>query len=221
MYDIESLGTINLGKKGESGAVLQFDLTAWLADHVGGTATIHAIRPGETETDSYVPTGIAMNVDGTTLEWTLSTADLEIAGKGLAEVYLTDTGIVEIKPFNTMIAPAIGDTSGVLSDPRLLDTAGDLLTFTTVPAKLGIGAAGSVLKSTGTAPAWLAVGTANQVLTSNGTAPVWATPNVSRYVTKPTAGNSAGTIGDWSADANYIYACYATNTWVRCAKTAW
>lgn len=220
MYDIESLGTINLGKKGESGAVLQFDLTDWLADHVAGTATIHAVRPGEALTSSYTPTGVAMNVDGTTLEWTLSTADLEISGNGIAEIYLEDTG-VEIKPFNTFIAFAIGDTSGVLSDPRLLDAAGDLLTFTTVPAKLAIGAAGSILTSSGTAPQWTAIGTTGKVLTSNGTAPTWATPNVSRYVTAPAAGNSAGTIGDWAANANYIYACYAENTWVRCAKTAW
>jgi hypothetical protein len=40
-------------------------------------------------------------------------------------------------------------------------------------------------------------------------------------VTAPVSASSVGTSGNIAADANYIYVCYATDTWVRCAKTAW
>lgn len=55
-------------------------------------------------------------------------------------------------------------------------SAGDLiygLTATTAN-RLAIGAAGSILRSTGSAPSWLAIGSSGYVLTSTGTAPSWA-----------------------------------------------
>lgn len=116
---------------------------------------------------------------------------------------------------------ALTETAATADALDVLTTEGDLLTYTTEPARVGIGAAGSILKSTGTAPQWLAVGTSGQVLGSNGTDPTWVTPSVGRFVAVPANETASGTIGDWAADVNYIYACYATDTWVRCAKTAW
>jgi hypothetical protein len=115
VYDLEDLKrtVARLGNKGEDGlTVLQFDLTDWLDDHPAGVAAIHAVRPTETMDDSYVVTGVAFNVDGTTLEWTVDDTDTEIAGKGLAELYLTDTELVEIYPFIPMSSPPSGTRPG-------------------------------------------------------------------------------------------------------------
>ena len=40
-------------------------------------------------------------------------------------------------------------------------------------------------------------------------------------VAVPASAGATGVPGQWAADANYIYACTATNTWVRCATDAW
>ena len=40
-------------------------------------------------------------------------------------------------------------------------------------------------------------------------------------VAVPASASATGVPGQWAADANYIYACTATNTWVRCATDAW
>jgi hypothetical protein len=57
-------------------------------------------------------------------------------------------------------------------------TAGDMAYFTsnTARARLGIGAAGSLLRSTGSAPAWLAPGTEGKVLTISAGVPAWVAP---------------------------------------------
>ena len=54
-------------------------------------------------------------------------------------------------------------------------TAGDIAyaTGATTLARLGIGAAGAILKSTGSAPAWLAIGANGYHLEVSGGAPVW------------------------------------------------
>lgn len=41
------------------------------------------------------------------------------------------------------------------------------------------------------------------------------------FVPVPASGSAPGNLGQYSADANYIYFCYAQDTWVRCAITAW
>jgi len=56
-------------------------------------------------------------------------------------------------------------------------TAGDIsyATGATTLARLGIGAAGAILRSTGSAPAWLAIGSTYQVLKVASGLPSWAT----------------------------------------------
>ena len=44
---------------------------------------------------------------------------------------------------------------------------------------------------------------------------------MSRYVSVPTAWNSPGIQGDWSADDNYLYVCQSNNSWRRVALTSW
>ena len=40
-------------------------------------------------------------------------------------------------------------------------------------------------------------------------------------VAVPASATSAGTIGDWAADASYLYICVSVNTWRRTALTTW
>ena len=44
---------------------------------------------------------------------------------------------------------------------------------------------------------------------------------LNKFVTAPTSSTSIGDVGNWSADANFLYICYAKNTWIRVAKSAW
>ena len=43
----------------------------------------------------------------------------------------------------------------------------------------------------------------------------------SNYTSAPAYSNSTGTAGQYAADANYAYICYATNSWIRIAKDSW
>ena len=44
---------------------------------------------------------------------------------------------------------------------------------------------------------------------------------MSRFVSVPSAWNSDGKQGDWSADGSYLYICQANNSWRRVALTTW
>lgn len=41
------------------------------------------------------------------------------------------------------------------------------------------------------------------------------------HVEVPALSTSTGKVGDFSADENYLYICYATDSWIRIAKSAW
>ncbi|KWX71621.1 hypothetical protein AMQ84_27250 [Paenibacillus riograndensis] len=43
----------------------------------------------------------------------------------------------------------------------------------------------------------------------------------SRFVSVPASATATGKSGDWSADASYVYVCYATNLWRRVATSSW
>lgn len=90
--------------------------------------------------------------------------------------YLESTNSYE--GYNGSAWTDINDNTGAIAK-SLLTTAGDTIyaTGSATPARLGIGATGALLKSTGTAPAWLANGTSGQVLTSSGSDISWVTPS--------------------------------------------
>lgn len=90
--------------------------------------------------------------------------------------YLEDTNSYE--GWNGSAWTDINDNTGAIAK-SLLTTAGDTIyaTGASTPARLGIGGAGALLKSTGSAPAWLSLGTNGQILTSNGSDVTWATPS--------------------------------------------
>lgn len=45
--------------------------------------------------------------------------------------------------------------------------------------------------------------------------------NVGRFVSVPGTSSTACTIGDFSADASFVYFCHATNTWRRASTSTW
>jgi hypothetical protein len=113
MYDIDALpDAIYLGKQNDDGAtILQFDVSAWLEDYATATFAISVTRPTETTASAVV--GTAMNdEDDTILEWTVSDTDTEIAGKGWAEIVMTDTGVEKhSKTFATLISSGLTVTA--------------------------------------------------------------------------------------------------------------
>ncbi|OMD19213.1 hypothetical protein BJP48_11945 [Paenibacillus odorifer] len=61
----------------------------------------------------------------------------------------------------------------------------------------------------------------NSVYTAIGTSSVADWVRSGRYVTVPASASATGSVGDFSADANYLYVCHATNTWKRVAIATW
>lgn len=48
---------------------------------------------------------------------------------------------------------------------------------------------------------------------------VWLVPSL--YVAVPASATATGVVGNWSADASYVYFCHAANTWKRVAIATW
>lgn len=108
MYDIDTLpDSIYLGKQNDNGLnIIQFDVSAWLDEYPTGVFDIYAVRPTEALSDAAAVTGAAMNdEDETILEWTISSTDTAYAGKGWAEIVMTDTADEKrSKTFATLIS---------------------------------------------------------------------------------------------------------------------
>lgn len=79
--------------------------------------------------------------------------------------------------------------------------------------------------ATGTGPAFSATGTDTDVdlrLLTKGTGVVTANSNpVGVKVAVPSTATSTGVMGQWAADASYMYVCTAANTWKRTAIATW
>lgn len=43
----------------------------------------------------------------------------------------------------------------------------------------------------------------------------------SEKVAVPASASASGSVGQWAADSSYIYACTATDTWVRASAATW
>lgn len=44
---------------------------------------------------------------------------------------------------------------------------------------------------------------------------------LARWVNKPSSATASGSVGDYSADANYLYVCYGPDQWIRVPSTNW
>ena len=97
--------------------------------------------------------------------------------------------------------------------------------FSATPVASGVNYLGTNSAIASAAPTLSAIGTDSNISISlvpkgTGTLQVGSNP-VGVKVAVPASAGATGVVGQWAADANYIYACIATNTWVRCATDAW
>ena len=216
-------GYIELGNLNELGVCdVEFDVSAWLADYPLGVLNITYTRPGEDVVYPVDMTGVSVSAplsgnlslavadEMYTLTWTISNAVTAIAGSGSVVVELEEGGTIvkRSRIIQTIVAEghaAAGDPPDPLADYIDKWSAVDIAVTESVP---GTPATGSITQdATGTHIAL--------------DLPTDLTADAGRYVAVPANETASGTIGDWAADIDYIYACYATDTWVRCAKTAW
>lgn len=109
-FEIGKLTRLPLGYQGESNSrTLEIDVQEWLDKWPGAAVNIMVRRPGETE---YYPA--ASQVEDGILIWAPTRADLFIAGKGEAQIILTDENDVELRTrvVETIISPSIAGTEG-------------------------------------------------------------------------------------------------------------
>lgn len=107
--------TINLGRQGEN-AVSQvvFDVSSLITDYGAGTGTVVVQRPGETSTYQHDDTVQS----GSTVTWTISSADTELAGTGQVQLFwIVNNAIAKTITYQTYTEPALmNPTDAPVSD---------------------------------------------------------------------------------------------------------
>ena len=214
----------------------------------GGAAAV-VVAPVASAVNHLKVTGSGSGGSAATLESTGSdsTVALRLASKGSSAIALKPAGSNALVLYSA--ASAVNylqvDSAAAGGSPVLSAVGSDANTFLTVKGK---GVHGPILMSdiynllvcyravgnlnyftltggaTGVAPSLQATGETNTSfnLKTSGTGIVQANGNpVGVKVAVPASAGATGVPGQWAADANYIYACTATNTWVRCATDAW
>ena len=119
MYELDELkrAVVQLGSKGETGAILTFNLLPWITEFIALHPTllpvyftIHAVKPTEKLTDAYEVSDFETSLDGV-LQWTVDATDTEIAGRGFAEIYIIVVSedmvdfALKLFPFHTYVSP--------------------------------------------------------------------------------------------------------------------
>lgn len=97
--------TINLGRQGEN-AVSQviFDVSSLITDYGAGTGTVVVQRPGESTTYQHDDTVQS----GDTVTWTVSSADTELAGTGMVQLFwIVDNAIAKTITYQSYTEPAL------------------------------------------------------------------------------------------------------------------
>lgn len=97
--------TINLGRQGEN-AVSQviFDVSSLITDYGAGTGTVVVQRPGETTTYQHDDTVQS----GDTVTWTISSADTELAGTGMVQLFwIVNNAIAKTITYQSYVEPAL------------------------------------------------------------------------------------------------------------------
>lgn len=122
---------LTLGRQYENNATtLKFDCSALTETYGSGSASIYALRHGETT--PYLVTGVSMESDGTTVDWVVSSYDTAIVGKGFAELRWVpdDDSTVSARPilFWTKVLQGVGESDAAGEDvTSWLDTLADTL----------------------------------------------------------------------------------------------
>lgn len=104
MYNINTMTSLYLGEVGENlHQEIRVDMSEWISDNADLKCYIACIRHGET-----VPYIAGTTMDENVLVWPVSSADVEIAGTGLAQFIATDgTVIVKAKRIRTAVGTII------------------------------------------------------------------------------------------------------------------
>ena len=114
-FTIGNLTRLPLGWQGESNSrLIDIDMSEWLRDWPGAKVDLLIKRPGE---ETYSPVKVKMQ--GGHLLWVPTRADVLIAGKGRAQIILTDAGDVEMRTrvVETIIGESMKGTEGEAPDP--------------------------------------------------------------------------------------------------------
>lgn len=106
MLRINELKQIDLGIQGENLAqVITISISDWLVDNPNGSVTIWHKRNGDS-----VPTatGATMDREEGMVTWSPTSTDTYSAGEGLAEIRLSENGVIKkTRPVKTYVAPAV------------------------------------------------------------------------------------------------------------------
>lgn len=97
----------NIGRQGENLAtVVAFDLSDFVSTYGAGTPQLLVLRPG----DRY-PYPVALTVEGTNANWTITNTDTMIAGTGNAELrwYVDENTLAKSVLYSTQISKALVD----------------------------------------------------------------------------------------------------------------
>ncbi len=101
MIKIDEINRVHLGIRGENAARdIEIDMSEWAEEHPEADVEIWHRRSGDTEA---ALTGATYDADTQVLTWTPDSTDTYAAGRGIAEVVMTDTGLVKKKQFLTTV----------------------------------------------------------------------------------------------------------------------
>ena len=93
MLNINDVSRIYLGIQGENNVrPIVIDVKPWLIAHPGGIVSIWHTRSGETVPDA---TGAVFDSEEGTITWTPSGTDTYVAGEGVAEIRLYESGALK------------------------------------------------------------------------------------------------------------------------------
>lgn len=110
----ELYAPIELGRRGENQArVVEFDCSAWVKEHGDGTIVLLAQRNGE-----GAPYPVFTERDGSTVRWTVNSADTARPGFGKAELQLViGDKVVKSGTYSTLTQVALDDPAEETPEP--------------------------------------------------------------------------------------------------------
>lgn len=115
MFEIGKLPSLDLGYQGENKVrTIDIDMTAWLEEYPGSKVALMVKRPDE---DTYYPAG---KMEGSVLLWVIDRADRQYAGRGEAQIILTNKDDVELRSriVKTKISPSLTGTEVEAPPPQ-------------------------------------------------------------------------------------------------------
>lgn len=105
---------ILLGRSGENEArIIQWDITNWVEEYGTGTASLLNQRNGDAQ-----PYPVAINTDGTTVSWLVTSTDTSNPGTGQCELqYIVGGAVVKSRIWPTEVKASMAE-AGPVPDPQ-------------------------------------------------------------------------------------------------------